>query len=91
MLRRSSKIYFRNIEVKGVVWCGVVWYGLHVCPKFCIEEFGMVLKMGLPFLPRIKRKKLLFVARDVFFIPYSNSTFQHVLYEACKDIYFQFV
>ena len=79
MLRRSSKIYFRNIEVKGMV-----------CPKLRIEEFGLVLKMGLPFLPRIKRQKLFFVARDVAFILYSSSTFQHVLCEACKDIFFQF-
>jgi hypothetical protein len=64
---------------------------MHVCPKLCSEEFRIVLKLGLPFLPRIKRRKSLFVARDVAFIPYSNSAFQHVICMVCKDIFFQFV
>ena len=64
---------------------------IHVCQKFCIEKFRMVMKMGLPFLPRIKRQKLLFVARDVAFIFHSNNAFQHALCNVCKDIFFQFM
>jgi len=63
---------------------------MHICPKLCIEEFRMVLKVGLPFLPRIKRQKL-FVARGVAFILHSISAFQLVLCNACKDIFFQLV